>query len=63
MRLCDYIFLILFSPCIFYSSQITHQRNAQYFTLYSLCILYGCEMNVVYEPPEDVKAETYVGVE
>jgi hypothetical protein len=25
----------------------------------------GCEVNVVYEPPEDglVKAETYVGVE
>jgi hypothetical protein len=26
---------------------------------------FGCEMNLVYEPPEDglIKAETYVGVE
>jgi hypothetical protein len=45
---------LLFSPCIFYNSQITHPTK---------CI--GCEVNVVYEPPDDdlVEAETCVGVE
>jgi hypothetical protein len=49
-----------------HNSQITHQRNALYFHFILFIYIYPwCEVNVVYEPPEDdlVKAETYVGVE